>query len=527
MEEEHTQNINPSTLASRRNKSNIWLNAITIQDEKGLVEPEPEPRQGIMVSKSKGEVDHSEQTPETLSKNTPEPCSSNDKEPIYEERRLQVEELDEWWIQKSRSHDKPKPRHDELNISPNQLKVGEKVLLHAADPRIATSEPNGEIPLTILSIFPYGTVEAIHPKFSTFMVFQNNTARHTACLRPRPYHGRQHDRVIRPCENRYHVKSTWQENHRPCLVEEEKISIIIGSYCGNQVSIPLVSLGTTRGTFLDTMGPTPKAIYGGVHGQQQTRHPPSPYPLFSFKVLECFMPDSANYDPNRSKVSTLARSLRYLHAILAHTLTRRRESTGIVNTYDTYFLWSMANRHVFDLAYFIALTIRYLSERYRKGVISIGPYMTRLAQYFGLLNMAAQASSLTLIGQMSPQGISKDITDDVPPRHEDPLSQPPPIHYPIHAAASYSDISDYKELQSSPSLRHLKLHWKRFSTTAMSCPTTAITSSLDTVVVEPNLYHHRSILLQSYHCLGRLFSIPPIHGFNSTFRKFHFSLSLF
>ncbi|PPS08812.1 hypothetical protein GOBAR_AA11831 [Gossypium barbadense] len=107
------------------------------------------------------------------SKNTPEPCSSNEKGPIYEERRLQVEELDEWRTQKLRSHGKPKPRHDELNISPNQLKVGDKELLDAADPWVATSEPNGEIPLTVLSIFPYGTVEVIHPKFGTFKV--NNT----------------------------------------------------------------------------------------------------------------------------------------------------------------------------------------------------------------------------------------------------------------------------------------------------------------------------------------------------------------
>ncbi|PPS13899.1 hypothetical protein GOBAR_AA06680 [Gossypium barbadense] len=101
------------------------LNTITIQDEEGLVEPEQEPG-------------------------------------------LQVEEIDEWRTQKQRAHDEPKPPHDELNISPKQLKVGDKVLLDATDPRIATSEPNGEIPLTVLSIFPYGTVEVILPKFSAF-----------------------------------------------------------------------------------------------------------------------------------------------------------------------------------------------------------------------------------------------------------------------------------------------------------------------------------------------------------------------
>ncbi|PPR90750.1 hypothetical protein GOBAR_AA29935 [Gossypium barbadense] len=132
------------------------LNAITIQDEEGLVEHEPEPRKGIVVSKSKGEVNHSEQTLETHSNSTHELCSSNNKGPIYEERRLRVEELDEWRIHKLKTHDKPKPHHDELNISPNRLKVGDKVLLDAAGPRIATFEPNGEIPLTVLTIFPYG-----------------------------------------------------------------------------------------------------------------------------------------------------------------------------------------------------------------------------------------------------------------------------------------------------------------------------------------------------------------------------------
>ncbi|KAK5833783.1 hypothetical protein PVK06_017641 [Gossypium arboreum] len=121
----------------------------------------------------------------------------------------------------------------------------------------------------------------------------------------------------------------------------------------------------------------------------------------------------------------------------------------------------MVNGHIFDLAYFIGLTICHQTEPHKKGVISIGPYVTHLARYFGLLNTA-----------ISPQGISsmlhmrmierrrgvdppqyhlvqpieeedpEDITDDVPPRHEDSPSQPPPIHHLVHAAASYSNISE-------------------------------------------------------------------------------------
>ncbi|KAK5811842.1 hypothetical protein PVK06_027215 [Gossypium arboreum] len=115
-------------------------------------------------------------------------------------------------------------------------------------------------------------------------------------------------------------------------------------------------------------------------------------------------PLSSTYDPSRSKATVLAPSLCYLHAI--STLTRRRESTGVFNTHDAYYLWCMANAGVTDLAYFIAFAIRHQTERHRKGVISIGPYVTSLARHFGLLNTVAQSSVLTLIGQMSPQGIT-------------------------------------------------------------------------------------------------------------------------
>ncbi|PPS04252.1 hypothetical protein GOBAR_AA16409 [Gossypium barbadense] len=97
-----------------------------------------------------------------------EPFSSNSRGLIHEERRLQIEELDEWRTHKSRTHDEPKLRQNKLNTSPNQLKARDKVLLDATDPHIVTAKPNEEIPLTVLSIFPFGTVEVSHPKFGTF-----------------------------------------------------------------------------------------------------------------------------------------------------------------------------------------------------------------------------------------------------------------------------------------------------------------------------------------------------------------------
>ncbi|KAK5825427.1 hypothetical protein PVK06_020261 [Gossypium arboreum] len=68
-----------------------------------------------------------------------EPLSNNSRGSIHEERRLQIEELDEWRTYKLRTHDKPKLHQNELDTSPNKLKVGDKVLLDAADPHIVTT----------------------------------------------------------------------------------------------------------------------------------------------------------------------------------------------------------------------------------------------------------------------------------------------------------------------------------------------------------------------------------------------------
>ncbi|PPS11305.1 hypothetical protein GOBAR_AA09335 [Gossypium barbadense] len=102
-----------------------------------------------------------------------EPLSKNSKGSIHKERRLWIEELDEWRAHKPATHDKPKLCQNEPDTSPNQLKVGDKVLLDATDPHIVTTTPNEEIPLMVLSIFPFGTVEVSHPRFGTFKV--NNT----------------------------------------------------------------------------------------------------------------------------------------------------------------------------------------------------------------------------------------------------------------------------------------------------------------------------------------------------------------
>ncbi|PPR86287.1 hypothetical protein GOBAR_AA34404 [Gossypium barbadense] len=83
----------------------------------------------------------------------------NSRGPVHEDRRLQIEELDGWRTHNPRTPDKSKLRQNKPDTSPNQLKVGDKVLLNATDPHIVTTTPNEEIPLIVLSIFPFGTVE--------------------------------------------------------------------------------------------------------------------------------------------------------------------------------------------------------------------------------------------------------------------------------------------------------------------------------------------------------------------------------
>ncbi|PPS09986.1 hypothetical protein GOBAR_AA10645 [Gossypium barbadense] len=91
----------------------------------------------------------------------------------HEEKRLQIDELDEWRIQvkeKPKAHDESKRCYDERQDEIKQFKVRDKVLLDEKDPRIATSEfnTNGMTPFTVLNVFPYSTVEVHHSKFDTF-----------------------------------------------------------------------------------------------------------------------------------------------------------------------------------------------------------------------------------------------------------------------------------------------------------------------------------------------------------------------
>ncbi|PPS06975.1 hypothetical protein GOBAR_AA13670 [Gossypium barbadense] len=122
------------------------LNTITIQDKKG-----------------KGEVDHSEQ----------KPVSKEYKPQVSYLNATRKDSIDEQFVTLQARN----PINTDHVVQPS-LQETRKKSTHTANPRIATPEPNGTIPLTVLSIFPYGTVEVIHPKFSTFKSWSTLSNQH-------------------------------------------------------------------------------------------------------------------------------------------------------------------------------------------------------------------------------------------------------------------------------------------------------------------------------------------------------------
>ncbi|PPS16631.1 hypothetical protein GOBAR_AA03946 [Gossypium barbadense] len=150
----------------------------------------------LLANKRKlDEASHVELNAEISLKEIHEPLSNNSKGSIHEERRLQINELDEWRTHKPRTHDKLKLFQSKLDTSLNQLTVGYKVLLDSTDPHIVTTTPNEEIPLTVLSIFPFGMVEVSHPKFGTFKSSTSNLLTELSNTGLPQRHGQAHGRA--------------------------------------------------------------------------------------------------------------------------------------------------------------------------------------------------------------------------------------------------------------------------------------------------------------------------------------------
>ncbi|PPS03298.1 hypothetical protein GOBAR_AA17371 [Gossypium barbadense] len=117
----------------------------------------------LLANKRKlDEASHVELNAEMSLNEVHERFSSNSRGPIHEDRRLLIEELDQWWTHKLRTPNKPNLRRNELNNFPNQLMVGDRVLLDVANLHIVATSPNEEIPLTVLSIFLFAGIRSIN-----------------------------------------------------------------------------------------------------------------------------------------------------------------------------------------------------------------------------------------------------------------------------------------------------------------------------------------------------------------------------
>ncbi|PPS19933.1 hypothetical protein GOBAR_AA00647 [Gossypium barbadense] len=190
------------------------LNAISTQNKEGFIAPEPElqhdnamnkgdnavtlqARDSVKTSKTQDNAIKPVDDKTNIQSSLQEPPQIKtieivnyyhvENKDVHEKRRLQIKELDEWRTHKLKTRDKPKLRQNELATSPNQLQIGDKVLLDATDPHIVTTTPNKEIFFMVLSIFPFSTVEVSHPKFGTFKHTRPGTR---ACLKPWPSRGR-------------------------------------------------------------------------------------------------------------------------------------------------------------------------------------------------------------------------------------------------------------------------------------------------------------------------------------------------
>ncbi|PPS01239.1 hypothetical protein GOBAR_AA19420 [Gossypium barbadense] len=167
------------------------------------------------------------------------------------------------------------------------------------------------------------------------------------------------------------------------------------------------------------------------------------------KCWHTLAPSTASYNPSRSKASVLPPSLRYLHAILAHTITGRQESTGVVNTH-----WPLRHRpclfHRPCHSTLDGAASEGMSPQGISGMLS----MRMIERHRGTYPPQYRLT------QSTEEEAYEDIPDDVPPQHDDPPTQLPPPFRPVHAAASYADISKrFTRFEQTDGLMKLYDRW--------------------------------------------------------------------
>ncbi|PPS19436.1 hypothetical protein GOBAR_AA01142 [Gossypium barbadense] len=378
-----------------------------------------------------------------------EPFSSNSRGPIHEDRRLQIEELDEWWTHKLRTPDKPNLRQNKLNPFSNQLKVGDRVLLDATDPHIVATTSNEEIPLTVLNIFPFGTVEVSHPRFGTYKPCDTVVCTHMPKELERVLNVRraqiQNLRITR-AEIREHGHVTW-----PCALKSintlhYSLSSLLKnpnpSRC-NSTRPPFHArtMSSSRGKKTDV--PPSKKRNGASSSASPTTE--IHHPLLQFPRGP------------QEELSQICRARALIAGCCINWATieqayLRRSSRRIMNymlSLATYFslpqsadtLWPLAQPPTILATPSISSpTILEGGERALASSTLTTPTsygMRMIERHRGTYPPQYR------LAQSTEEEAYEDIPDDVPPQQDDPPTQPPPPFCPVHATASYADISEH------------------------------------------------------------------------------------
>ncbi|KAK5823815.1 hypothetical protein PVK06_018578 [Gossypium arboreum] len=242
--------------------------------------------------------------------------------------------------EKPKVHDESKRHLDEREDETTKFKVGDKVLLDDKDPRIATSElnTNGATPFTILNIFSYGTVEN-----DLFQLLQLRPLEVGRCINWAALEQVQLAHLVH-----FHLDTApWD---RFFSIIEPIYSDLTLEFCTTFHLQHMMNTHDEAGTIVFRLGrlvrhmsvPEFKATLGfyteefiASENFLQLHH------HIYYSSSCCWIDLTAStvpYDTSRSKVTFLPPALHYIHAILVHTLTWRRESTGVVSTTDAYFL---------------------------------------------------------------------------------------------------------------------------------------------------------------------------------------------
>ncbi|PPR85944.1 hypothetical protein GOBAR_AA34747 [Gossypium barbadense] len=454
----------------------------------------------LLTNKQKlDEASHVELNTEMSLKEVHEPFSSNSREPIHEDRRLEIKELDEW----------------------------RTVLFDATDPHIVATTPNEEIPLTVLSIFPFSTVEVTHPKFGTFKTWEKRTTPDTAVRTQRPKeHGRvlnvrraqiQYSRITQ-AEIREHGRVTWPCTPKSINTLHYSLSSPLKnpnpSRC-NSTRPPRHARALPPTPFLTLNPPFLALRMSSSHGKKvvvpasKKRNRASTSSGPTVEVRHPFL--RFPIGPQEELFQTLRAQPLIAGDCIDWAVVEQVQLAEVIRALLTTDPWELFFG-IIEPTY-LAITIELCSMFYFQTVmtnyndpstvqfclgglvrqLSVPEFGTMLGLYTeefkeendlhalnchiyrspsrcwdalvpgGATYNPSRSKASTLPPSLSMRMIEKlqgtyppryriaqstkeeayeDIPDDVPPQHEDPPTQPPPPSRPVHAAASYADISE-------------------------------------------------------------------------------------